>query len=240
MIKRILLIGCICLGALSAWALDVPALTQRVTDLTQTLGQAQISQVSQAIHDLEQATGGQMVVLMIGDLPPGTVLEEYAIAVAQGSGIGHKGKDNGALLLIVKNSRQMRLEIGYGWEGPIPDAAAGRIIRSMIPALRQGNYSAAMITAVRGVKGLIIKDPSAIEKYVKPQPQRSPFTFLIVFGLIAFYIWLSRRYPTFFLFIMINQLIRDLLSSRGGGGFGGGGFSGGGGSFGGGGASGRW
>jgi uncharacterized protein len=138
-------------------ALDVPTLKGRVNDYAAMLSPLTTQNLDSVLAEFESTDSTQIVVLTITSLE-GESLEEYSIRVAETWEIGQEGHDNGALLLIAKADRQLRIEVGYGLEGRLTDATAGRIIRSVIiPALKTGHYDqaitngvAAMIQAVRG------------------------------------------------------------------------------------------
>ncbi|MES2354260.1 MAG: YgcG family protein [Pseudomonadota bacterium] len=118
----------------------VPPLKSRVTDLTGTLTTSQLSELETILADFETRKGAQVVVLMVPTTEP-EVIEEYGIRVAEVWKAGRKGVDDGAILLIAKNDRRMRIEVGYGLEGILPDAIAKRIIaETLAPSFRQGDY----------------------------------------------------------------------------------------------------
>src|SRR5437868_14511097 len=106
---------------------DAPVLTQRVTDLTGTLTSEQRAQLESRSAALEKSKGAQLVVLVVPTTQPETI-EAYALAVAEKNRIGRKGSDDGVLLLVAKDDRKARVEVGYGLEGAIPDVTAHRII----------------------------------------------------------------------------------------------------------------
>ncbi len=149
----LLLVGAAC--ALAAPA--VPPLIARVNDQAGMLSPGARQQLEGMLADLERSDSTQIAVLTIDSLD-GAVLEEFSLKVAETWKIGQKGKDNGALLLIVKNDRKLRIETGYGLEGRLTDLQAGRIIRDVIrPHFRDGDFDGgtlagvtAMIAAVRG------------------------------------------------------------------------------------------
>ena len=122
------------------WAADVPALTRHVTDLTGTLTAQQVEALDAKLVALEQRKGTQLVVLMVpttGDQD----IESYSLAVAEANKIGRKGTDDGILLLIAKDDRRDRIEVGYGLEGAVPDAATARIRREFIESrFKQGDF----------------------------------------------------------------------------------------------------
>ena len=112
---KIILAAVALCGALWLGAVEVPPLTGRVVDRAGVFG-AGASRVEAAVLALENASGGQMAVLTVPTLD-GEPIEDFSIRVAEAWKIGRKGKDNGAILVIVPDDREMRLEIGYGWEG---------------------------------------------------------------------------------------------------------------------------
>ncbi|MEI8242152.1 MAG: TPM domain-containing protein [bacterium] len=232
----------------SAAELAVPALTGRVVDQAGILG-GDAARVEAAIQGLERTTDGQMAVLILPTLG-GDALEPFSMRVAEAWKIGRKGKDNGALLVIVRDSRGLRLDIGYGWEGSINDARAGDIIRGMGPFFRAGRFGDGCVYAVRQVEGYVSGKPPAglpaTPAGAAPPRARSD-GYLHVGGmrihpLILFSIWII------FIVVIGSVFGKNRGRTYGGRSYGGwsggsssgGGFSGGGGSFGGGGASGSW
>jgi uncharacterized protein len=136
---------------------EVVPLQGRVNDYAHMLQPATIRQLEQVLKVFAQQESTQIAVLTIATLG-GDSLEEYSLRVAETWGLGQQHKDNGALLLIVRNERKLRIEVGYGLEGSLTDLVAGRIIRDVItPQFRQGNFDQgvingveAMIAAVKG------------------------------------------------------------------------------------------
>ena len=130
--------------------LPIPPLTARVTDLTQTLAPAEAAALEAKLADWEARTSNQLVVLMVPTTQPEPI-EAYSLRVAEKWKIGRKGQDNGALFLIAKNDRKMRIEVGYGLEGVLPDVTANRIIREDVaPAFREGSSPPASTPASTG------------------------------------------------------------------------------------------
>jgi len=137
----------------------VPKLARHVTDLTGTLTAVQVNQLDAQLVALEKAKGAQLVVLMVGSTEP-QAIEEYSLAVAEANKIGRKGTDDGVLLLVAKNDRRVRIEVGYGLEGAIPDAANARIIREYIaPKFRSNDYFGGISDAVGALTQLINGEP---------------------------------------------------------------------------------
>ena len=222
--------------------LAVPRLTGRVVDRADMLSPSDEVRVEGAIRRFEAATGGQMVVLTMPSLE-GDALEPFSIRVAEKWKIGHKGKDDGIILLISKKERKIRIETGYGIEGVINDARAGDIIRGMRPYFRAGRVGDGVVYAVSRAEEMITgRSPAVPVKVRHGRKSSEPNLFPI---LIAAIVLLSlfgsgrggRRGGGGWI---ITSGGFGSGGSFGGGGFGGGGFSGGGGGFGGGGASGGW
>uniref|UniRef100_UPI00356654D0 TPM domain-containing protein n=1 Tax=Desulfosarcina sp. TaxID=2027861 RepID=UPI00356654D0 len=144
-------------AAVNVAALEVPLLKSHVNDYAAMLSTASQRQLEAILTDFEQKESTQIVVLTIPSLQ-GDSLEDFTMRLAEAWKIGHKNLDNGAILLIAKNDRKIRIEVGYGLEGRLTDLLAGRIIRNVIaPQFKSGQFDrgitegvAAMIDAVRG------------------------------------------------------------------------------------------
>ncbi len=140
-----------------AYALAVPSLTARVNDFAGVLSPATRQQLEYVLADLEKTDSTQLAVLIIPTLD-GENLEDFSLKVVEQWKLGQKNLDNGALLLIAKNDRKLRIEVGYGLEGVLTDLKSSRIIRDIItPQFRNGNFDqgvidgvSAMIAVVRG------------------------------------------------------------------------------------------
>ncbi|OZB67902.1 MAG: hypothetical protein B7X36_15450 [Thiomonas sp. 14-64-326] len=222
------------LGTL-AWAAlaPLPALTAPVTDLTGTLTAEQTATLDQELQAFATRKGSQIAILMVPSTAP-EAIEQYSIRVAEAWKLGRKAQDDGVLLLVAKDDRAMRIEIGYGLEGAIPDAIAKRIIAEVItPQFKQGDYFGGVLgrTVGAGLSGLIA---GGVGWWLVGSVLLG-----LTFGALAF------------LAVFSGIRMGGGPGGLGGGGFGGGGFgggndrgsggfSGGGGGFGGGGASGRW
>ncbi len=130
---------------------DIPFLTGRVTDNAEILSADTRRTISESLKAHEQKTGNQIAVLTIPSLE-GEGIEEYAVAVFNSWKLGQKGKDNGILVVVVPNDRRMRIEVGYGLEGTLPDGLAGSIIRNiMTPQFKTGNYNAGIQSGVKAI-----------------------------------------------------------------------------------------
>lgn len=140
----------------SAQALQpVPRLEARVTDLTGTLTAGQQAELEQRLADFEARKGAQIAVLLVPTTEPEQI-EQYSIRVAEAWRLGRKKVDDGALLIMAKNDRALRIENGYGLEGALTDAATNRIIQdTMVPLLRQGQFFAAISAGIEQMMRLI-------------------------------------------------------------------------------------
>lgn len=146
-----MLLSCHALAELVA----IPALKSRVTDLTQTLSAEQQSQLEAKLTAFEQQKGSQIAVLIVPTTQPEDIAQ-FSIRVVDVWKLGRKEQDDGILILIAKNDRKMRIEVGYGLEGPIPDLTAKRIISEiMAPSFKQGDYYTGINNAADKLMGLI-------------------------------------------------------------------------------------
>jgi len=140
----------------------IPQLVARVTDVTGTLNPAERSALEAKLAGFEQRTGGQFAVLLVPSTR-GEPIEAYAIRVADAWKIGRKGQDNGVLLLVAKDDRKLRLEVGYGYEGVLTDAMSKRIVAETItPFFRQNQFAAGINAGVDRAIGVIGQDPAAV------------------------------------------------------------------------------
>ncbi|HEY7377560.1 MAG TPA: YgcG family protein [Steroidobacteraceae bacterium] len=120
--------------------IEVPALHARVTDLTGTLSAEQTAALEQKLSDFEARKGSQLAVLIVPTTEPEDIAG-FGIRVADAWKLGRKGVDDGAILLVAKNDRRMRIEVGRGLEGVMPDVIAGRIVSDTIaPLFKQGDF----------------------------------------------------------------------------------------------------
>jgi uncharacterized protein len=227
-----------------------PRPTRYVTDRAGVLSGGRAEALNSRLEELEKETSNQILVWVDRRVPENFTLEEFTVEAARKWGVGQKDRKNGAVLFVFVDDRKMRIEVGYGLEGVLPDAVAHRIQEEeILPRFRSSDYPggieagvAAMIAATKGeYHGTGSTVASRSRRRASPSAGCiSPFLFLL-----------------FFLFIPLLRLSRwRTYGSRGwwsggggwggfggggfGGGGGGGGFSGGGGSFGGGGSSGSW
>jgi uncharacterized protein len=153
----------------AAWAqLPVPPLTARVIDQTATLTSEQRAELERKLREFELRKGSQIAVLIVPSTAPETV-EQYALRVAEEWKLGRKGIDDGALLLVAKNDRTVRIEVGYGLEGALNDAVASRIIREIIvPRFREGDFFGGISAGVDAMMRVIQGEPLPEPKTAAP------------------------------------------------------------------------
>ncbi|RJQ77201.1 MAG: TPM domain-containing protein, partial [Desulfobacteraceae bacterium] len=155
LVSTALVIGALLLLYQTLWALEVPPLQGRINDYAGVLSPSTVQRLEEVLTELERAEGTQIVVLAIPSLE-GEPLEEFSIRTAEKWGIGQKENDNGALLLIAKEDRQIRIEVGYGLEGRLTDLMAGRIIRNVItPQFKMGRFDQGVIDGVMAMIGTV-------------------------------------------------------------------------------------
>ena len=154
------------------WAAElvpVPSLSARVTDLTATLDPTQRGRLEAQLAAIERAKGAQIAVLLLPTTQP-EAIEQFGIRLAEAWKIGHKGADNGVIVIVAKNDRKMRIEVGYGLEGVIPDAVARRIIAErMAPLFKQGDFFGGLRGAVEGLDQAIGGPASAAPAESRPE-----------------------------------------------------------------------
>lgn len=142
-------------GSVQAELVAIPAIKTRVTDLTQTLTAEQQAQLETKLASFEQQKGSQIAVLIVPTTQPEDIAQ-YSIRVAEAWKLGREKQDDGILVLVAKNDHKMRIEVGYGLEGAIPDLIAKRIISEvMAPKFKQGDFYGGIDNAVDKLIGLI-------------------------------------------------------------------------------------
>jgi uncharacterized protein len=161
--------------ALPAWAqVAVPPLKGRVTDLTGTLKPEQTAALEQMLQGFEARKGSQIAVLMVPTTAPETI-EQYALRAGEEWKIGRKKVDDGAILVVAKDDRTVRVEVGYGLEGALNDATANRIIREVIvPRFREGDFFGGLSAGVDRMIRVIDGEPLPAPPRASPGAQGSP------------------------------------------------------------------
>lgn len=174
----------------------VPPLTGRVTDQTATLTAEQKVSLEQTLTAFEARKGSQLAVLLVPTTAPETI-EQYALRVAEQWKLGRKKVDDGAILVIAKTDRALRIEVGYGLEGALNDATSKRIISEIIsPPLKQGDFYGGITAGVDQIIRVIDGEPL-------PAPNGKPadgFAGIQQYG-----------YPIFILVLVVGGMLRSVL-----------------------------
>ena len=255
----------ICLAALVSAGLVVaataqprfPALTGRIVDDANVIDGATKARLDEKLKALEDKTGTQLVVATLPSLQ-GYDIADYGYQLGRHWGIGQKGKNNGAVLIVAPSERKVRIEVGYGLEGELTDAVTKLIIENAIlPRFRAGDVSGGISRGVDDILQVLSGDAEEVkrraERANRPSGQDGIDSFILVLVILIIFIVIFMRSsgrgqgyrrgwntgPVIFP-PMGGGWGGGWGGGGGGGGSGGGGFSGGGGSFGGGGSSGSW
>jgi uncharacterized protein len=261
LVAAFVLVGGIGLSPASAAEPTFPPFTGYVVDGAGILSPSTRAQLTETLGAFQRKTRNQVVVATVKTLE-GYPIEDYGYRLGRAWGVGQKGKDTGAILLVAPNERQVRIEVGYGLEGELTDAMSKRIIeRDILPAFRRGDFNGGVLAGTAsilrvlggnaadsgGASGTVARQPSSqLEGFV--QSARTDPTQLVIFLVAMFVFVLFAFLRAHGFYGPVYPLPYGVWGRRSGGGFGaggggfsGGGFSGGGGgSFGGGGASGGW
>ena len=176
-----------------AFAADIPFLTGRVVDDANIIGDEAQARLTATLKAHEDATTNQVVVLTVTTID-GQSIEEYAVKTFEAWKLGTKEKDNGVLVVVVPGDRKMRIEVGYGLEGVLPDGAAGEIIRTwMTPAFKAGNYEkgiedgvAAIISRLEGRGDPTDRTPAASASSDGANIADMPWPMRVLLGAFVF------------------------------------------------------
>ena len=218
-----------------------PAPTRWVTDTAKYISPDAARALDARLSAYEQSTGHQLLVYVgttTGDAP----IEDWAVRAFASWKVGRKGLDDGLVLFIMPQDRKLRIEVGYGLEGEVPDATASRVINEVIvPRIKAGDADGAVTAGIDALTGILGGQAGTLPEAPAPAQPR-PWTLgqVILYGIIGVLILLFViTNPSLAFFLLIS--IFSGGNRRGGhGGSGGGGFGGGGGRSGGGGATGSW
>ncbi|MGH8728640.1 MAG: TPM domain-containing protein [Burkholderiales bacterium] len=181
----------------------VPALNARVTDLTGTLSAEQKTSLESRLESFERDKGAQIAVLIVPTIKPESI-EQYSLRVVEAWKLGREGVDDGALLIVAKDDRELRIEVGYGLEGVVPDAVANRIIEDIIvPHFRAGNFYAGIDAGITQMIRVVSGEPL-------PQPREWRDQRSATFGAGGFV-------PAFLFVLLTGQILARVFGRLGGG-----------------------
>lgn len=208
-------------AAAGSLALEVPRLERRVTDLAGLFSASAAQAMEAELERLEADTGAQVAVLTIPSLE-GQPLEDYSLRVVEAWQLGREDRDNGVLVLISRDDRRIRIEVGYGLEGVLPDALCGRIIdHAMKPAFRQGDFSGGTRQAVDVIAAAVRGDPDAAAAVAAPEaaaPELGTMiamtaVFLAVIGTFAMSALFMKGGAAWFLYLFLVPFFFALPSA---------------------------
>jgi len=177
--------GTLCCSFFASAELAVPVLSQRVNDQTATLNTEQKNSLEQTLRSFEEKKGSQIAVLIVASTAPETI-EQYSLRVAEQWKLGRKKIDDGAILVIAKDDRTLRIEVGYGLEGALNDATSKRIIsETIIPQFKQDNYFGGISAGVNQMIQVVNGEPLPAAKQKNATDdnrieQIIPFLFIFV------------------------------------------------------------
>ncbi len=220
--------------------IEFPVLKNYANDFTNTLSSSELYTLNSALKQFDDSTSNQIVFLMIQSLG-GYSLESYTYETAAKNQIGSKKNNNGVLFFVSKDDRKMRIEVGYGLEGTLPDALTSSIQRNEVrPYFKQGDYYSGIVAGLNAIFAATRGEYKGERKDKSEKGKGFPFIFIVILIVILSSIFRKGGGSGgggILPWIILGSMTGGRRSS-GGGGFGG--FSGGGGSFGGGGSSGSW
>lgn len=182
------------LGSLSAWGQTFPDKPQgHVTDLAGVLKPEEKRQLEVALRTFADSTSNEIAVAIFPDLQD-LAPEDFANAVARKWGIGQKGTNNGILLAVFMKERKVRIEVGYGLEGAVPDVVAKRIIRNDIgPRFKEGKYYEGILAGVSRLASIVIEEIRNPKAKRKAEGPPGWVTLLIIFVLLGLLVAFMRR-----------------------------------------------
>ena len=244
----VLAFACGLIGAAPASAAPTfPPLTGRVVDDAHVLSPQTQADLTAKLAALEQKTGDQVVVVTLPSLQ-GYEIEDYGYQLGRAWGIGQKGKNNGALLIVAPNERKVRIEVGYGLEPVLTDALTSVILQqAVLPKFRAGDVEGGVVAGADAIIDQLGLDPAAAKAKADAAakaPTTPPIHIPVILIIVVVFVLIRFLFGGGGFWGMAPFLFLGGGGFRGGddyfGGGGGGGFGGGGGSFGGGGSSGGW
>jgi uncharacterized protein len=223
--------------SLSLLAKEVPSLAAPVVDQAGLLSAQDSRQLSAVLYQIKEQSGNEIALLTVDSLEDES-LEGYANKVYQAWGLGSQKQDNGVLFLIALQERRMRIEVGQGLEGVLPDIKAGRIIREVEEYFKRSDYPTGIVIGLTRIAKEIGVEIQGAPKVKNKRASKGMSSGMFIIFLIIFLLFGRRGGGGFLAGAVLGSMGSG--SRYRGGGFGGGGFGGGGGSSSGGGASGGW
>lgn len=195
------------------YALDVPPLRGRVNDLAGMMDEHTASQLEEGLGRFEEQAHHQIAVLTIPSLN-GESLEDFSIRVAESWKIGHKGLDNGVILIVARDDRKIRVEVGYGLEGVLPDAIANRIVQEVIvPRFREQDFAGGITDGLTAIEEVIRGEATALASpgAKKIAPMDLSKILLLLLGTVLFGTIVGVAQPSLIRGAVSGALVSSLL-----------------------------
>jgi uncharacterized protein len=207
MIRRFAFLFLLSFPPLALRATEVPYLSKRVTDAADVLSATTIQDLERRLKAHEDSTSNQVAVLTIASLE-GEALEAFSIRVVDTWKLGQKERDNGVLLLVVTQDRKVRIEVGRGLEGSLPDITCGTIIRKdIVPRFKEGDYDGGVAAGVdgilRAIRGEYTADPDTPESEDLAPMLIGTLLFVVVVGVFTLLAIFMRGGATWFLYLFL-------------------------------------
>ena len=234
--RLVLLFVFLACGNFHLSAQSLPAPNGFINDFAGVLNEENFNTLEALCTAVKEKTGAEIAVVTVETFTPYATIEEYSLALAEKWGVGEKGKDNGVLFITAMTERKVRIEVGYGLEGIIPDSVAGRILdTAVIPSFREDNFESGIVNGTKTIAGFIAKENEIdlaefnVELPRQSESEESKATSVVSFLIVLVLCIVFRKqvFPILF-FILSSVLSGGGGSGRSGGGFGGGSFGGGG------------
>jgi uncharacterized protein len=188
-------LGLMLLRPIPAGAQTFPTLTRPVNDFANVIDAKSAAELDRLIRALEAQTPTRdaIVVVTIATIEPSDSIEDYAVRLFEKAGIGKKEHDNGLLVLVARDDRQVRIEVGYDLEAFIPDGFAGEVIRrDFLPAFRRGDYGEGLVQGTTRIinriadkRGITLTDVPKDAKRAEDRDDDPPFAVIVPFLIVA-------------------------------------------------------
>lgn len=196
----------------AAFAADIPPLTGRVVDAANMMDASTKAELTAKLEAFEKKSSDQIVVATIDSLD-GEAIEPYANRLYRAWKLGQAGEDNGVLLLIVKNDRKMRIEVGYGLEGTLTDVHSSLIIQDMVPHFRAGDFSGGIAQAVDGIEQVLEGQGPELEARAK-RNQHDDGEGMDVVVVLFLLLWLTLFFGSILMAVLPRMFGEEIAPGR--------------------------
>lgn len=198
--------------SLAALAAEIPALTGRVVDNADMIDASAEAALTAKLEAFETKSSDQIVVATIDSLD-GEAIEPYANRLFRSWQLGQKDEDNGVLLLVVKNDRKMRIEVGYGLEGTLTDVHSSLIIQDMVQQFRAGDFSGGITQAVDGIEKVLEGQGAELEARAKRNQRDDSGEFDVVVGLFLL-LWFTLFFGSILMAVLPRMFGEKIAPGR--------------------------